>query len=106
MVSVFDGMATALNGIFGETITVTPSAQPSRDIQGILRHEPLEVLDQNGVAVSTVEIWLKANKTDVSDLRRGDLISNENGDQYRYISKLASGSPADDAFVTISLEEV
>lgn len=106
MTSIFNGMASVLGAVFGDTVTVTPNGQPSRDIQGILREEPLEVLDQEGVSVSTVSIWVKAQKTDVGDLRRGDLIVGANGSQYKYVSKLPGGSPADDAFVTISLEKV
>ncbi|MCF6271628.1 MAG: hypothetical protein L3J37_00340 [Rhodobacteraceae bacterium] len=105
MASLFSGMATILGGIFGDTVTITPNGQPPREIQGILREEPLEVLDQEGVSVSTVSIWLKAQRLDVADLRRGDLIVALSGIQYRYVSKLPSGSPAEDAFVTISLEK-
>lgn len=106
MASVFSGMATALNGVFGDEITVTPKGQPSRVIQGILREDPDETLDQSGVSVASVSITLKAQKTDVADLRRGDVIVGSDGVQYRYISRQPSGNPADDAFVLISLGEL
>ena len=106
MASVFSGMATALNGVFGDVVTVTPNGQASRDIQGILREDPDEVIDQSGVSVVSVSITLKAQKADVADLRRGDVIVGSDGVQYKYISKLPSGNPADDAFVVISLGEL
>ncbi|PHS21743.1 MAG: hypothetical protein COA84_15120 [Robiginitomaculum sp.] len=106
MASIFNGMATVLGGIFGDTVTITPSGQPSRDIQGILRVEPLDVLDQGGVSVATYQVWVKVHKDDAADLRSGDLIVGADGAQYKYVSKLPTGNPADDAFVTISLEAI
>lgn len=106
MTSVFNGMATVLGSVFGGLITVTPAGQSSRDIQGILRNQPLEVFDQDGVSVSTVKSWVKFHKGDIADLREGDLIVTAAGERYVYGSRLPSGSPADDAFVIISLTEI
>lgn len=104
MTTLFNGMANILNGVFGDAVTVTPNAGVPREIQGILREGPVELLDEQGVVVATAEATLKAHATDVTDLRSGDLIVSAGGVQYKFLSHLPSGSPASDAFVVIQLE--
>lgn len=106
MPSIFDGMASILNGVFGDTVIVTPNGGPAREIRGSVREKPFRILDTEGAEIETIEITLRAPQADVADLRRGDLIEAASGKQYRYLSRRPSGSPAGDAAAIIQLEEV
>lgn len=103
MTRVFDGMATSLNSIFGDVVTVTLRAGLSREIQAIVRENPAEVAGQDGVPVETVVVTMKAHASDIEDIERGDIIVTSSGDKYRYVSRVVGGSPANDAFVEVNL---
>lgn len=105
MTGIFDGFATALNGLFGDQINVTPSVGDSYDIDAVFREEPIEVLNEYQHAVLTTGPTLQVPKPLQTNIQRGDEIRPGNGKFYVIENSTPNGSPASDAFVIFELLE-
>jgi hypothetical protein len=108
MASVFDGMAGALNGVFGAPVTYQPQDGNAVELRGIFRKNPIEVSDEDGHALWILRPTVRLHRSDVPNIRRGDLIqpSVEAGNTYRVVNSPETGSPAADGFVICELEVV
>lgn len=104
MTSYFDGLATTLNDVFGDVVRHTPQVGSARDIQGVFRAEPVEILDEERGAVLMLSPSLRVLKDIGADITSGDQITAD-GSDYIVLNSLPSGSPADDAFVMFELED-
>ena len=105
MTALFDGLAQMLSDTFGDTHTHRPAGGAERSIQGVFRSEPVEVVDDARGAVLMLSPSLKVTKSLADGISVGDRIVAE-GSEYTVLNKLPSGSPADDAFVFIELEDL
>lgn len=103
--SVFDGMAGALNSVFGAPATISGSFAGT--IQAVFREVPTEDQIGDGRPFVVVTPILRVLKSTAA-LVKGDVVapSETPGRTFTVLQSLPSGSPATDAFVTYSLEEV
>lgn len=106
MTSIFDGMAGALNGVFGAPVLYLPRRGISRNVQSMFREEPVRVSDPDGAEIVTIMPLWRVPATLACDIARGDEIMPGNGKRYVIVNRQASGSPASDAFVVFELELV
>lgn len=108
MTSVFDGMATALNGVFGADVTLTRLAGGAPEtIRAVFRREPVEVAQQDGPDVIVAMPTLRV-PVDVAQLVMGDLVQTAiaPGETFRVANGRIAPSPAADGFVVYELESV
>lgn len=106
MSGVFAGMAGALNKVFGAPIVFTPQVGAPQTLQSVFRETPISVSGADGGDVLIVAPTWRVPKSILSTAQRGDLITVPDGRQFRILNQLASGSPADDAFILYELEEL
>ncbi|WP_243612933.1 head-tail joining protein [Shimia aestuarii] len=106
MTSVFDGMAGALNATFGALVQHTPSGGEAVEIRAIFREQPIEVPDEDGRNILTVAPVLRVQRPVADGVSRDDVIEPGDGESYRVLNALTSGSPAADAFVLFQLERI
>lgn len=106
MTALFDGMAGALNEVFGAPVLYRPLAGEVAVIQSVFRTEPVTVLDQDGGAVVIAEPTWRAPKDKVFGAVRGDLIEPGDAKTYRILRRIPNPSPATDAFAVFAMEEV
>jgi len=104
--SIFDGMAGILNGVFGDPVTHTPAGGAGTTIQAVFREGPVQVLDDDSRVILSVTPTLKVQRPVDEALSRRDLIQPGNGKTYQIVNDQPNGSPASDAFVFFELEEV
>lgn len=104
--SIFDGMAGALNGVFGASVTVTPEGEAAVEIQGVFRENPVTVPDSDGREVLSVLPVLSVPRDVAEMLATGTTVNPGNGRTYRVVNSLPSGSPAGDGFNNYELEEI
>jgi len=105
MSSIFDGLATTLTDILGETVRVYPGAGAGIDVTGLFREDPVEAADE---FASTSQLVLEATLQIPADMAAGisigDVVDPGNGNTYRIVNRVQSGSPAADRFITFVLE--
>lgn len=70
---VFDGLAGAFTGAFGQTVTITPNGGASRDIIAIFRDKSEED-DLGGYGAMIREVYISAASEDVADITEGDAV--------------------------------
>ncbi|WP_118138753.1 hypothetical protein, partial [Oceanicella sp. SM1341] len=99
--ALFDGLTGLLDDVFGAQVTVTPPAGAARPVQAVFREGPVTVLGAEGQEVTTVLPTLSGARDKLAALVPGGTVRPGNGKTYRCISALPSGSPADDARMTI-----
>jgi len=106
-VSLFDGIAGVLTGVFGAPVLYTPAEGVPITVEARFRSQPIEVPDTDGNTVIILSPTLRVSRTVLPDIARGDLVQpeGEHGPIYRVLNRLPSGSPADDAFIVCELEE-
>lgn len=105
MASLLQGLAGALNTMFGAPVTVLPLAGGSVTVVGVFRREPVMVQDGEGASVIVSAPTLRLQRS-VRALDRGDLVepSEASGETFRVVNSFPSGSNATDAFVVYELE--
>lgn len=107
MAGPFDGMAGALNQMFGAPVTYQPQGGGQLTVQSIFREEPLTVTGEDGRDVLIQAPTWKVPQNLALGMARGDLIQPDPaGPFYRIVNRLPTGSPAFDRFVLFDLEEV
>jgi hypothetical protein len=106
MTALFDGMAGALNEVFGAPVLYRPLVGTNAVIQSVFRTEPVTVLDQDGGSVVIAEPTWRVPKDKASGAVRGDLIEPGDSKTYRILRRIPNPSPATDAFAVFALEEV
>lgn len=109
MTSVFDGMAGALNGVFGAPVTYRAAGgSPAVTLRGIFRRSPIEVAGEDGHPLWILNPTVRLHRSAVPDIRRGDLIqpSGHPGATYKIVNSPETASPAADGFVICELELV
>lgn len=104
--SIFDGMAGVLGGIFGDAVTWTPAGGTATAIRGIFREVPVEIAAEDGSAVLAVQPMLKVQRPAADAIKTDDAVAPGNGRTYRIAARHPSGSPAADAFVDFTLESL
>lgn len=105
MTRIFDGIADILNGVFGDTVTVTPSGGSPTDVQGIFRDADVPVINESGVETISDFPTLVLHRTDAVPLIPGGIVDPGNGHTYLCVADMDGGSPDPRGFVTIQLEE-
>ena len=103
MTSIFDGLGTAMMGVFGQTVTVVPPAGLPRTINAAFREGPEMYVDDEGFERQTVLPTLSGLASDLADIVPGGTIYPGNGNSYRAEAAMPSGSPAIDALVKVRL---
>ena len=106
--SVFDGLAGALNSVFGAPVTITRAGQSAVAVQAVFREVPVEQEAADGRPFVTISPTLQVQKNAIAALAKGDLIapSTTAGRTFKVLQKYPNASPAVDALVTYLLEEV
>ena len=105
---LFDGLASALNTVFGAPVTINFAAGGTSTLQGVFRENPVDVTMADG-RPQVVEVpTLRLRKDQAPILVEGDRIwpSVAAGRAFLVLRKASSGSPATDALITYELEEV
>lgn len=110
MTSVFDGMAGVLNSVFGAPVTIKPVSGGILEVPAVFRAEPIEVAGTDGHAVLISAPTLRVKRDVLPDIGHGDLVipsvASASGKTFRVLNRIATGSPASDAFLVCELEEV
>ena len=104
--SIFDGLASTINSVLGETITITPTIGSAYAVVAMFRDEPTEINNGDGRTTLAVLPTLSVPNDQLVNLGFGDLVGPINGKTYKVISSITAGSPAADGFVDIELEIV
>jgi hypothetical protein len=100
---VFDGMAGALNRVFGAPVSVRTALSGTRLVQGVFRKEPIEVAQEDGGTILISAPTLRVPQDIAGCIERGSIVEAE-GARYVVLNRLVSGSPAADRFVMFELE--
>lgn len=107
MTSIFDGMAGALNDVFGAPVVYRgPGGAAEVTIRSVFRREPVEELGEGGTFVVVHRPTWDVPKAHATGIGRGGEIVPGDGRWYRVLRRVPSVSPAADAFVRFDLEEV
>lgn len=106
MSSLFDGISGLINDVFGSPMTYTTHWGASSEVRAILRHQPVDLVDDQGLRVRDLGPTLRARRCDLPDLRRGDRITLPDGRAYEVAAVWPSGSPAADGFFVADLTEL
>lgn len=106
MSSLFDGFGSMLAEIFGDEVVHTPTGGAAVTITGRFRRKPIEVLDEDGVAILVYEPTLRVPEPVASTINPDGLIKPENAPLYKVLSRHASGSPDAEGSVIFKLREV
>lgn len=106
--SVFDGLAGVLNGVFGAPVTITRSGVAPATVQAVFRDVPVEQEAADGRPFVTITPTLRVTKNAIAALAVGDLVapSTTGARTFKVLQTYPDASPAVDAFVTYLLEEV
>ena len=105
MSSIFDGLATTLTDILGETVRVYPGGGAGIDVNGLFREDPVEAADEfSGTSQLVLEATLRVPADTASGIAVGDIVDPGNGNAYKIVSKIPGRSPAADKFITFVLE--
>jgi hypothetical protein len=104
--SLFDGMAGVLNGVFGAPVTYLPAGGIPRDIRSIFRETPITIGGSDGGDVLIEAPTWRVSKADLAGAARGDRIALPDGRVFRVLNRIGTGSPAADAFILHELELV
>ncbi|MCB5199024.1 hypothetical protein LGQ03_07210 [Loktanella sp. TSTF-M6] len=105
MTTVFDGIAGALTGIFGDSVIVEPQGQPRVTVRGMVRLERVEVSGEAGQAVVDYLPVFKVPRTVLLGLSEGDLVIAPDGRRYLVSYEDPNESPATDRFRIYILRE-
>lgn len=104
MTSLFDGMATLLNGAFGGVVTLAhPSGALQTNVPAVFRAEPLELTGEAGL-VLIEQPTLRIRRDIAPEIQRGTHVTLPDGRRFRVESRIPGGSPAEDAFIICTLE--
>ena len=79
---IFDGLAGALNAVFGAPATIFPENGSGTVIRAVFRHELREISDEHGGMPLSRAAVFKAQKEDVVSLSSGDRVEID-GVSYR-----------------------
>ena len=107
MASIFDGLAGALNAVFGAPVTITRRGEAAVTLQAVFRELPVEQDGADGRPFVTITPTLRVQKDAIAALVRGDLVapSTASGRSFVVLQPYFGASPASDAFLTYVLEE-
>lgn len=101
---IFDGMAGALNSVFGAPVVIWPVRGGEYSIQAVFRQEPVEVTQDDGRSVLIARPTLRVPAPVADGIARDDRIKVE-GLTYTVLNRMRSSSPASDRFVMFELQE-
>lgn len=106
--SIFDGLAGALNDTFGAPVLLSPEASPDITVTAVFRTGPVEVFGEDGRPI-LIEMPTLQIPDDLADpVVKGMVVmpSAAPGRSFRVLSRHRKRSPAADAFVICALEEI
>ena len=108
MSTPFDGMAAALNGVFGAAVTLVNLSAVSTTVQAVFRDMPVEVDNGDGRPVVIIVPTLKVPKTLAPTIAAGWQVSPAavSPRTFKVLRVEPSSSPAADRFLHCVLEEV
>lgn len=109
MTSIFNGMATVLNDVFGDEVLYTPKGDLEPvTVQAKLRTGPLEVAGGDGAPIVILAPTLQVPQSILPNIKKGDRVAAVATSDvvYKVVNKIPSGSPATDAMIICELEEV
>jgi hypothetical protein len=107
MTQLLDGLATGLSEMFGEPVTLlTAGAEPQLLDSAIVRERPIEVAGEQGGFILIEQPTLRVCRNIAPYIERGDEILLADGRLFRVESRIATSSPASDAFIVCTLERV
>jgi hypothetical protein len=104
MTSIFDGMAGALNDMFGAPVFWLRNGMVTT-IRAVFREEPVEMVGDAGPVIVKVPT-LQVPRNIASGIASGQQFQLADGRVYRVESQIQSASPAADGFVVCTLERV
>lgn len=102
---VFDGLAGALNAVFGAPVTVTPISGAAVSLRGILRELPEFEDDGDRRAHFVPRHALQVPKPIPAALVKGSTVTDAGGRSFKVLGVFPDRSPAADAFMVAHLEE-
>ena len=110
MPSVFDGMARALSGAFGDMVTIRPRIGQPCEVRAVIRSEAIEELDDlGGPAVGTSEWVILLEPTDAASVKLGDVVEHQiDGACHKFsiLRPLEPSAPTADGLRTFVLKRV
>lgn len=108
MATPFDGMATLLAGVFGGSVTITPARGAPVTTTGVVREEIMKAEDASGRVHWAEMPVLKVPAVPGCTLAKGSLVTSAQhpGKTWRVLAPVPSRSPADDKFLTCTMEPV
>ncbi|MCG7520851.1 hypothetical protein [Ruegeria sp. Ofav3-42] len=106
MTRLFDGFTELFTGTFGDPVLVRPSGGAQTEIQAVFRDADIPVLAENGVETIAPYPTLRAHRDDAAPLIPDGEVDPGNGEKYRCLAPMDSGSPDPRGFVTIQLERI
>jgi hypothetical protein len=108
MASVFDGLATALNSVFGEAVSLTNGLGGTMTVQADFREGPVEIEAADGRPMQIVTPSLRVRRDLAPGIGRDWIVApaSVSPRTFRVLRPWPSGSPAADAFIICELEEI
>lgn len=104
MASIFDGLAGALNGVFGAPVNFSPVIGTPRIVHSVFREDPITVTGADGGDVLIEAPTWRVPKSEMINARRKDTIEVADGRVFQILNQIGTGSPASDAFIVYELE--
>ncbi|WP_299145983.1 hypothetical protein [uncultured Tateyamaria sp.] len=97
--SLFDGVAGVLADVFGAPVIYTPKTGEAVQVQATLRHEPTEVVGDDGRVTLITSPTLRVSRAVLANPLPGDVVAlaATPEDAFEVLNKIHSGSPAADA---------
>lgn len=107
MSSPFDGMAAALNGVFGAAVTLINLSGVSTTVQAVFRDMEVEVDSGDGRPVMVVVPTLKILRSLAPNIATGWLVlpTAAQPRTFTVLRMMPGTSPANDRFLNCVLEE-
>ena len=107
MASVFDGLASAITGAFGEAVTLTDTTGAAAAVQAIFRESPIEFETADGRPMAVVTPNLRVRKDLAPLVARGWTVvpASVAPRSFKVLRVWPSGSPGADAFLICEMEE-
>lgn len=108
MTGVFNGLAGALNIVFGAPVTITTAAGAVSTVHAVFREEPVEIISGDGRPQVVAQPTLRVQRNQVPAIAVKYLVqpSVAAGRRFKVLRIMQSASPATDAFIYCVLEEV
>ena len=105
---LFDGMAAALNSVFGAAVVLVDLTTAQTSVQGVFRFVTVEADSADGRSTLVNVPTFRVQKTAAPGIAAGWIVKPAayNPRQFRVLRVDRGSSPAADAFIVCVLEEI